>query len=181
LRRLTAAALESRPDEETFAGVLAVRKVTVPAIFLNSSVRSLRCFNIVSFGCGLKSCSPTSRVLRETNGVSGFERSPERFRFSEQGLHFGGICSGGSRAVLIQILFHVGPSRSDILHDLVIRSALLGESRGHGKNPGDSDRDPKKSSIHFPSLYGVTVIVPSIPYMPCVSQKYWYFPGTVNV
>ena len=177
----SAAALESRSDEETFARVFAVCEVAVAAIFLNSRVRSLRCFNIVPFGCGLNSCGRISRVLRETNGVSGFERSPEGFRFSEQGLQFGGICGGSGAAIRIQILLQVGERRSDIFHYLVIGSVLLAECRGHGKNPGDSDRDPKKSSIHFPSLYGVTVMVPSIPYIPWVSQKYWYFPGTVNV
>ena len=155
----SAAALESRSDEETtFAGVVAVRVVTVAAIFLNSSVRGQRCFDIVRFGCGLNSCGPISRVLRETDSVSSFERSPERFHFSEQGLHFGGICSGVSRVIRIQILLQVCPRRSDILHYLVIGSMLLGECRGYGKYPGDSDRNPKKSSIHFPSLYGVTVM-----------------------
>src|SRR5215831_170847 len=85
--------------EVALAGILAVRKVTVATVFLNSGIRRLRCLHVVTFGCRTYSRCGISCTLREINGILSVERCPKRFGLCEESFQFGSIGGGSGRAI----------------------------------------------------------------------------------
>src|SRR5215510_15776968 len=101
LRRPVQSELQARlwSYEVALPSILAVRKVTVATVFLNSGIRRLRCLHVVTFGCRTNSRCGIPCTLREFNRILSVERSPKRFRLCEQSFQFGSIGGGSGRTI----------------------------------------------------------------------------------